>query len=685
MIVTVRMPATTGISSSNRNDRMMRLVKCSLMLLLLVTCIPLPVWAQQRGVFLIQNPLQYVDFTYEYRNSSSTGTTNTTSSERHDFRPRYYLRFDYAIYDPNILQGTFAGSLKYDNSYYSSSPGTSGSKNGPGYELDVNGVFFAKKPLSAEFAVRNRDDLIMPEYSPSYDIYTDYYKAGLRYKSNVIPMSAYYNYVTTQTSGLSNDSTTTNSTVTFDAIHNYRQISVSKLSFTYNDMTNDYVQSTYNSHHTYYLSELNNSFTPTLGRFHPSFGTTLSYQKDSGDYAGSTYQARETFSCYLGRALETGANYSFFRIERDLNTQSQTTNNVDLWLEHQLYSSLRTRLSARGAFDRYQDGYMDTTSIALSTNYTKNLPDKGRLYFKISDSYEVKDQNFANSTQTNNIPKPLVFTNTTEQVFLDYNVETIIRAVTINNVEYFLNQDFELIQNGTAFYLRVLPGSNLASVLPVTLYITYTYQVNQAIKYGTNTFNISGNLSLQQNRYYTYFSYERRDQNLISGNDNVVALGPSSFFRVGGELRQNNNQSTLGLEYQNLEYITDTRNSVAAYWRYAGTLGATAFNTNLQDTYAWYSSNQSSASRSNYADNTFSAMLNLTRRLFRNSTITFTSNYSMIRGDSPSQDNLTFRMRYLWAMGKFRLAVDAQSFLRYRNGSNQINNLIKFEVRRYFW
>jgi uncharacterized membrane protein len=78
-------------------------------------------------------------------------------------------------------------------------------------------------------------------------------------------------------------------------------------------------------------------------------------------------------------------------------------------------------------------------------------------------------------------------------------------------------------------------------------------------------------------------------------------------------------------------------------------------------------------------------MVNLTQRLFRNSMLQLTTNYVMIRGDSPSRDDLTFRLRYLWAMGKFRLAVDVQSFLRFMNGANQINNLVRFEVRRYFW
>jgi len=681
------MPAITGISSNEWNRRMTRIANCSIILLLLALIAPFPAWAQQRGLFLIKNPLQYVDLTYEYRNSSTggSGINSTTTQERHDLRPRYFIRFDYAIYDPDILQGSFAGSAKYDYSHYSSSPGLSGSKNGPGYELDVNGVFFNRKPLSADFTVRSRDDLVMPEYSPSYDIYTDYYKAGLRYKNPVIPLSAYYYNVTARTSGQTNDSKMTNETVTFDANHNYRQVSVSKFSFIYNDMTNTYERMAYDTHHTYYLFTLDNTFAPTLGRFRPSFGTNLSYQKDSGDYAGTTYQARENISCFLGRALETGANYSYYRIERDINTQSQTTNNAELWLEHQLYSSLRTRLAFRGNFDRYQDGYVDTTSASLMTTYTKNLPDMGRLYFRIGDTYEVKNQDFSNTTQTR-IDQPVTFESNFTDVVLGNNVLSVTRAIDIvDGTPYYENVDFVLIP-GPISYLSVIPGSTLFNrTFPRTLKITYTYQVNPAIKYGTNILNISSNVSLYQDRYYLYVNYEQRNQNLWSGQDNVVVLGPSSFLRAGAELRLNNNLNTFGIEYQNLEYIYDSRESIAGYWRYTGRIGSLALNTTIQDTYIWYRSNQVTSTRSTYSDNALSAMVNMTQRLFRNSVLQLTTNYVMIRGDSPSRDDLIFRLRYLWAMGKFRLAVDVQSFLRFMNGENQINNLVRFEVRRYFW
>lgn len=667
------MPATTGISSSKRNDRMTRIENCLIILLLLALALPYPAWAQQRGLFLIQNPLQYVDLTYDYRNSSVDAKTGSSSSERHDLRPRYYLRFDYALYNPDVLQGTFAGSAKFDYSRSSSDPGTSSSKNGPGFELDVTGVFFDPKPLSADFTVRKRDDLVMPDFSPAYDVFTDYYKTGLRYKSKVMPVAANYYNITSRTSGLSNDSRTNNETVTLEVNHNYRQVSVSKASFRYNDMTNTYGQSTYDTHHSYTLFELSNTLAPTIGRFRPNFGSNLSYQRDTGSYRGNTYQMRETFSCYLGKALETGANYNFFRLERDIDTQ--TTNMGELWLEHQLFSSLRTRLSARANFDRYDNGYLDTYGGTLMTTYTKNLPDKGRLFFRIGDTYEVTDRYNAPTTD-----KLIMFDNSYTDVVLGNNIASVIRAVdSRDNTPYIENVDFT-VTPGAITYVRVIAGSTLDQKLPTTVKFTVSYVATPPIKYGTNYVNVASSVSLNQDRYYLHVTYERRDQNLWSGQDNVLILGPSSFLRGGAELRLNNNLNTFGLEYQNLEYITDSRESVAGYWRYTGRLGTLAFNSNLQNTYAWYRSSQSA-----FSDNTLSAMVTVSKRLFRNSTLQLTSNYVMIRGDSPSRDDLTLRLRYIWAMGKFQLVLDEQSFLRFMSGSTQFSNLVKFEVRRYFW
>ena len=79
-----------------------------------------------------------------------------------------------------------------------------------------------------------------------------------------------------------------------------------------------------------------------------------------------------------------------------------------------------------------------------------------------------------------------------------------------------------------------------------------------------------------------------------------------------------------------------------------------------------------------------SAMVNLTRQVFRNGVLQLSANYLMIRGDNPNQDNVVFRLRYLWSLGKFKLLLDYQLFYKDITFSSQLNNYVKFEIRRYF-
>jgi hypothetical protein len=212
--------------------------------------------------------------------------------------------------------------------------------------------------------------------------------------------------------------------------------------------------------------------------------------------------------------------------------------------------------------------------------------------------------------------------------------------------------------------------------------VTYTYRANKQVTYGTNTFNVNANLSLLQGRYLLYASYQRSDQNLIDGSANLVSLGPSSFLRGGAEYRYISN--TFGAEYQNIQYINDSREAVTGYWRYVGNIGLVRIDTELRDTYTWYSSAATTTPQGNFTDNTLSAMVNLTRQVFRNGVLQLSANYLMIRGDNPSQDNVVFRLRYLWSLGKFKLLLDYQLFYKDIAFSSQMNNYVKFEIRRYF-
>jgi hypothetical protein len=674
------MPATTGISSSDRNAWMTRISNCLIIIVLLSLLAPFSARAQQRGLFLIQNPLQYVDLTYEYRNlNNSSNGTGSSSSDTHILRPKYHIGFDYAIYDPDILSGSFSAVGKADQTYFANNPGTSGSRFEPGYEYDISGTFLNRKPVSVDFISRYHLDTAQPQFSPAYNVDTYYSKLGVRYKGAFLPSTLNYSYTNTATSGLTNDTTTRNTLVTFETNHRYRNLSNTKLYLTYSDQENTQSNS-YSTQHSYTSLELSNNLAFSVLKKALSLGSYVSLQKDNGDYSGTSMQWREMFSSYLGRSLQVGVNNTFYRLNR--SSTDQTTENIEGWVEHQLFNSLRTRLSFMGNYDSYDVGHVDTTTGRASMSYNKMLPEGGNVNFLISDSYEVKDQNLGKSSMAENNEPPITLNG---NPLYDYQLKdayidvTTIRFTTVDHTPV-QTPVFTTRVLGTTTYLSIAD----TSALPKIVLVTYSYAVNPQITYGTNTLNVNGNLSLLRGRYLLFAQYEQRDQNLLDGRADLVILGSSTVFRGGGEFRYLTH--TFGAEYLNVNFLNNSREAVAGYWRYAGSVGRFLVNADMRDTYTRYSASGSNSSslQSNYADNTLSTMVNVSRSVFRNGVVQFTGNYQMLRGDSPHRDDIILRLRYTWNMGKFMLSFDAQTFIRELTSSSQNNNYLKFEVRRYF-
>jgi len=683
---------------------MRRIARSFTILLLLSVVVPLSAWAQQRGLFLIRNPLQYVDVTYEFRNLNGGGASSST----HILRPEYHLGFDYAIYDPDILVGSASVTGKAEGSAYSSSSGASGAStsfrkrhaffpfwyssssgssgasgsSGSSAELgfveyNISGTVLNRKPVSFDFISRYHLDTAQPQFSPSYNIHTYYSKAGTRYKGPLLPTSLSYSAITTRTAGLSNNTTTHNRLLTLESNHTYRNLSVTKLNFTYNNLENTQSYQSYATQHSYAAVDISNNLALNLPTKSFFLGSGLNLQKDYGDYSGTTLQWRETFTARLGRALQTGLNYNYYRIDR--TASKQATNNVEGWVEHQLYSSLRTRLAVKGNYDSYDIGHINTTTGTAGVAYAKLIPNVGMLTFQISDSYEVKDQTLRNTTMLKQNEPPITLNGPLDNYELqEANIDTTTIRFTRVDHTPLQSPAFTTRVTGTKTYISILDTTSL----PPTVLITYSYAVNQQITYGTNTFNVNGNLSLLQGRSFVFINYERREQYLFDGQPTYVTLGSSLTFRGGGEYRYQDH--TFGAEYQNVDFLNNSRDLLSGYWRYFRAIGQFSVNTELRDAYTWYSTTGGVSYQADFSDNSLSALLNVSRRFFRNGVLQFTGNYQMLRGDSPNRDDLMLRLRYTWSMGKFMLLCDFQTFIRELSSSSQNNNHIKFEVRRYF-
>lgn len=664
---------------------MRRFLPRLIILLLLCLSVPFPARAQQKGLFLIQNPLQYIDFTYEFRdlNHSSSGSSSDSGSTTSLLRPKYHIGADYAVYNPEILRGSFSASARLDQAFYSYNPGSSGSNTEPGFEYNITGIFLERKPVSVDFTSRYQLDQALPLYATPYTLYTLYSKAGIRIRG-LLPTLLSYSNSNTRTAGLINNTTTENTIASIQTVHNYRNLSNSKLSLTYNSLDNRQTATGYTSQHAYLMLELDNNLAFRALSKAMTLGSNLNIEKDYKDYNGTSLQWREMYAATLGKALRAGLNYTLYKIDR--TSYNLTRNQVDGWAEHQLFKSLRTYLSGKADFESYDAGHLNTTTGNLTLAYNKNLPDSSKLNVQIRDTYELKDQSLGVKSMTAYNEKIVVTSpgDPTQRYYLQHYTqpEDVTQIKDSNGYLYAIPAEVEIVVEGQQTYLLLknpahLPADNL-------LFVTYSYPVNGQITYGTNTFGINSSLSLFQGLYNFYVQYQRSDKQLFDGQDMLMVLSPSSSLR--GIAEYNKLGHTLGAEYANLDYQSNSKESAAGYWRYTGNvIEKLLLHTDVRNTFNWYTAAGSdSNSPKAYTDNNFAATVTLSRQLFRYGMAQFSGNYLMIRGGSPHRDDISLRLRYSWSLGKLQMAVDAQSYLRDYSSSSQINNYVKFEIRRYF-
>lgn len=630
--------------------------------------------AQAKGLLMFNRPVQYVDVSYQFiKNDASTIQRLT---------PSYGISVPFAILDPTFLLGTIGGSVKYDLDSASGASSQSSLSSGLGYTYNVNGILLKDSATPVSFFANSTENTTQFDFAPtSTDSFNSYGLSGI-IRHQVLPLNYSYQHGDTTTDSGNGSFRTVQDSYNVNASNNYRNFMMNSVnavlqqnSFTSNSAA------TSNSMNQFSLTLNNTLLLRTLSKRLGTFTSSLFIQNIGGTLPGDSIMLTETYDGSLGPGLLLGLSYTLGRTGSDLQTEH--INAGQGFLEHRLFSSLRTRLSGNFNDTTFSTGGSNTVySGNAQVTYTKKLPYGAVLQLEVGDGITVQDTKLNKSLQTR-LNESVTVAGVSELYPLKSpGVTQVTDVFDKNHIRKFVTpDDYGTQVIGQITYITINPAGGIHS--GDVILVSYEFQADPSIKYSTTTLSTSGSYTLFDGRYLFQVQYSESNSTLSGQGLGTFSPPESKLFRAAA--RANLHELIFGVEYRNTENFATKQETIEGFTYYYTIIGLNTLGLQASDSFDQYSTTTTGGGpSSSLTGNTLTVGGNWSRPLFLTGRMLLTTNYQMVRGSLPSRDYLSARFAYDLPLGKFRLHLDASSVLRMVNTGNSTNNYVNLSVRRYF-
>ncbi|MCF6346716.1 MAG: hypothetical protein L3J20_00250 [Flavobacteriaceae bacterium] len=239
-----------------------------------------------------------------------------------------------------------------------------------------------------------------------------------------------------------------------------------------------------------------------------SFNSRISNEDQRGDFNFKRFQILENIFFKLPKKFNFAGNYNYYDIQGDIQNSKQ--HNARGILSHQLYKSLRTRVS----FEynninntQYKETFKRT---GLNIRYVKKIPLNGQLSlsYRINSNKQNRESEAAslfiqNEEHTISDGQIVLLNNQ----YSDVN-SVIVRDVT-NTIIYRLNFDYILIERNEFLEIQRIPGGQIANNATVLI----DYGAIQPLSYQFNAINnfFGARISLFKNKIEFYYNISKQD------------------------------------------------------------------------------------------------------------------------------------------------------------------------------
>ncbi|WP_136516091.1 hypothetical protein [Geomonas edaphica] len=631
--------------------------------------------AQVTRILQLKNLRQSVEASYQLKASQAELTSSTDNTLQEDYR----IGVDYAIYRPRLLHGEVNLDIRADQNLYTGSNRSTNQTNGVGLLYDINGIFLDRFPYPLSFNYSSNITEVPREFASSYRQQTDNLSLQLPITSQLLPVVFSYNRNSSQTNGLEIDSTTKSETYTFGATHHLKH---SQTYFTISGTTTDLSSEGGDDQRSSNIdANLNNTLDFGTAGLNRMLYTRAHVVTQRGLNESRTTDLSTSLNWDLGRALESGADYSFNL--REEPTQDQTSNSARAWLQHQLFSSLFTRLDAEGTNRTLNGGSEKSGGGGVSLNYRKLLPAESSMHLSAGKHYLVTSNHLDEGNQgvfgePQTVGNLYVFTLSQQNVAPD----TILVWNESRTVRYNKGTDYDVRTNGPDTEIVILVDTTRIK-LNDKLSIDYKMLVNSNITYATTRTNLGADLSLRGGKYRLYTNWSDTSQELISGAADQVNLTGSKSLRAGFEMRMVE-ADTLLFEYDKLSSSAESSQTFKGAFTSSGTWWQGRYNFNATDRYITRESKLLNGNGSRSDDsNVFSAGGSYSTSFMTAAQLTATANYLNTIGFTNS-NHLMLGVDVRWRMRRLTINAISQANFRYSSGAWTSDQNILVRLSRQF-
>jgi hypothetical protein len=473
-----------------------------------------------------------------YTTKSGGGATDT---QRLYLAPAIGIGWDYFIYHPDLLTFSLLAEPGYNWQQYNYAGATSQQN-----DLLLNGNLTATllqlKPYATTFNYSRSHEEYQYDFfnSATEDVQNWGMNAG--YREGAVPVTVSFEHSTTDSSGLSLDSTTEQTTLSLQAQSSRRNEDFTSLNYQFSqyDSSSTYASDNFkDSSMTHYvtLTDIEHFGKSTLN-------SSLNYNEQELDgIASDDLNAALDFSMEDTPHLRSFYDYSFARY---------TTEGVEsinqfarVGLQHQLYESLSSTIDVHGSL-------ADSTSLgatldqqsagtAASVDYSKLLGEWGHLSISDNASYDLTHQDSTGSQlpingESHTVPPTGIF-------FLTQPLDLSVQSVTFYNGSATITLvqgtapagDYDVISTTDPWQIRIYstgPNHINLSSSPV-VQVNYTVQPNPTGDYSVLNDQFQVRLDFWHQRAGIYARYSFSDNQASSP---AFVLENISEFQLGGDV-----------------------------------------------------------------------------------------------------------------------------------------------------
>jgi hypothetical protein len=639
----------------------------------------------KKGLLLLGDLYQWLGTTYQYREHSSTHSSNST----HQLEESYHFETAAAILDPHILNLFVSAELKHQQDWLNNSASDTTSGSGLRYEYSfaANAYDNSWYPINA-FSSISFDTVVSP-FSPPIDTESGRHGIEFQILKKLYRLKFKYERNSLDLNGAGQSSSQTADSFEFDGNHNFRDFFYTSAGVSY--ALQNSVSGGKSQKGNSLLANITNDMY--LGRL-KNYVLTSNLQSSNNIYAGLPQEAlnlTETLTGNPGKALdfklEGRYDHNRTRSVEGAPDELHDITSGSFQIRHQLFESLTTSLRGNIFHSSFLSGSQDRYSGTLEFKYRKKLTDKTTLFIGTYGTHEVTDRkqvvtdegvvnerthsvSSLNQVITLDNPGPLREGSVTIQGFTVAPINSLQTPdiLFVENVDYIIDYPLGRI-TWIGFPLPTVPN----------LVISYTVLFDPSVKYSTDTSSISSTLSMANGKYQLSGLYYRQDQSLISGQSQL-GLYNSSYAqaRFQGFLDEN----IYSLEFDDYNLGPTKYRYLEGLWQYNHVNEGSLVQFMVKDRYSMYDATHSSSA---YNSNNFNASATYSRDLTYWSRLLLSSIFLDNRGGrSGSSDAISIRASLQARFNRLTVKLLGSSGWKISGRSTDLDNFIRLEIKRDF-